>query len=187
MVRNPPPRLTRKVQFGKAFEAEIRNSLKYYQDLSRGELFWMRLMDFMDFYSIHPNMQARHQPGDFIMIRKGTPYLIECKSTVSTNFPFEFVSDHQMSCGETWIRSGGRSYLIIKHDQRHEGNRSQVFAVTMSAYMTLRASILALGRKSIKWEELLRISKELTEIKSRVWNLTPMWEQPRTYTLSQLS
>lgn len=181
-----PPRLTHRVRYGKAFEAEFRNSLKYYQDLSRGEFYWFRLMDFMDFYSIHKSLQARHQPGDFMFIRKGTPYLIECKCTVETSFPFDFVTDHQMNSAESWTRAGGKAYFIIKHDLRPHGLRSKVYAVPIIAYMTVRASTLALGRKSIKWEDLSKISKELLEIKSKTWCLTPLWEQPRTYTMSQL-
>lgn len=181
-----PPRLTRRVRYGKAFEGEFRTSLKYYQDLSRGELFWFRLMDFMDFYAINPRMQARHQPGDFVFIRKGMCFLIECKCTVSTSFPFDFVTDHQMGSMESWVRAGGRSYLIIKHDLRPHGLRSKVYAVPISAYMTIRASTLALGRKSIKWEDISKISRELLELKSKTWCLTPLWEEPRKYTLSQL-
>lgn len=174
------------MRYGKAFEAEFRASLKHFQDLSRGELFWMRLMDFMDFYSIHKNMQARHQPGDFIFIRKGIAYLIECKSTVEPSFPFDFVTDHQLSSGESWCRAGGRAFFVIKNDLRPHGLRSRVYAVPSLAYSSIRASTLALGRKSVKWEDLAKVSKELPELKAKVWNLSPMWEERRTYTLSQL-
>lgn len=178
------PSVTYKSRYGKKFEAEIRNSLRFHQDLSRGELWWMRLMDFMDFYSIHPNMKARHQPADFLMVRRGEPYLLECKCTISlVSFPFEFVTDHQMESMELFTYAGGKSYLIIKHDKSHEGLRDQVFAIDIKSFLDARKDLLALGFKSIKWEEIARRSKELVEIKNRIWSLSSMWEGR---TLSQL-
>ena len=185
-MKRREPRITRKSHYGKAFEGEVRNSLRYCQDLSRGEFYWFRLMDFMDFYAINPHMQARHQPCDFIFMRKGTCYMLECKCTVQPSFPFDFVTDHQMNSMESWVRAGGKSYLIIKNDLRRQEERSRVYAIPIEKYMTLRASTSALGRKSLKWEELSSISKELPELKSKIWCLTPLWEEPKRYTLGQL-
>jgi hypothetical protein len=177
------PKLTYEARLGKAFESEIRASLKFFQDLSRGELYWFRLMDFMDFYSVNRNMRARHQPGDFVMIRRGVPYLLECKSSRQTGFRFEYVTDNQKACGSQFIAAGGRAYLLIRRDvkltpfaQSESNFRDEVFAVDMNAFLDLEHKCLVLGRKSAMWDELRARGKTLSPIKPKVWGLSALWE-----------
>lgn len=167
---------------GKAFEREVRMSLKYHRDFSRGKLYWFRLMDFMDFYVLNRNIRAKHQPADFFMCRHGQAYLLEAKSTVLNRFPFDFLKDHQQESLDLFALSGGKSFLIIKHKKPGRMN-DEVYIISIESYIEMKNDCLKRGKKSATWDEIAKYGQRVPLIKSQIWGISCLWT-PQYNTLS---
>ena len=96
------------VDSGKNFEGEVRASLK------KVRCFWFRIQDTNDVSRFVNKAVAEKQPADFMAVYKGTPILIECKTTKrSKSFPLWYgksrsIPQHQIDYGLEIEKNGGR-------------------------------------------------------------------------------
>ena len=129
---------------GKNFEMEVRRSLK------EANCFWFRIQDTNDVSRFVKKAIAEKQPGDFMSVFKGTPVLIECKtSRRHTAFPLFYgktrsIPIHQVEAAQNIERHGGRAYFLIRKDV---SRNKEAWAVT--------------------WKQVYKMYK--TKSKSRAW------------------
>ena len=76
---------------------------------------------------------AEKQPADFMAVYKGTPILIECKTTRrKISFPLYYgksasIPRHQIDYALENEKNGGRSFFLLRKD---EARKKRVWAVT---------------------------------------------------------
>tara|TARA_E500000305_G_scaffold67050_1_gene53377 strand:+ start:1363 stop:1866 length:504 start_codon:yes stop_codon:yes gene_type:complete len=159
---------------GKKFENEIRQSLK------KVKCFWFRIQDTNDVSRFVDRAIAEKQPADFMAVYKGTPILIECKTTRrKISFPLYYgksasIPRHQIDYALENEKNGGRSFFLLRKD---EARKKRVWAVTPQGVDKMYKKAT---KKSIKWEDIenSKESVELERIPNPVrWDLRKLWEQ----------
>jgi len=159
---------------GKNFEGEVRASLK------KVRCFWFRIQDTNDVSRFVRKAVAEKQPADFMAVFKGTPVLIECKTTKrSKSFPLWYgksrsIPQHQIDYGLEIEKNGGRSFFLIRKD---EPRNKRVFCMPAQA---VRDMYKRAKRKSVKWEEIEKMKGvvEVERISNPVrWNLYKLWRK----------
>lgn len=100
---------------GYDWESTVREVLVDLQEFNRAS--------FHRFYDTKSTMGGvlPSQPGDFLLIMKGYPLLIECKhSEVETTFSRKYISSsvskEQCARMRVWIRSGAGGIFLFKSD-----------------------------------------------------------------------
>lgn len=159
---------------GKNFEAEIRRSL---QD-KRMKCFWFRIQDTNDVSRFVKQAIAEKQPGDFMAVYRGKPYLMECKTTRNlTAFPLYYGSTrsiplHQIQAGERIERHGGVGMILVR---REEPRNKRCFALMPSQAKYLYNEY-GKKRKSVPWSWFEENCTELDRLAKPVrWNLTKLF------------
>tara|TARA_R100001594_G_scaffold112744_2_gene147576 strand:- start:31 stop:531 length:501 start_codon:yes stop_codon:yes gene_type:complete len=162
------------VDSGKNFEGEVRTSLK------KVRCFWFRIQDTNDVSRFVNKAVAEKQPADFMAVVRGTPILIECKTTKrSKSFPLWYgksrsIPKHQIDYGLEIERNGGRSVFLLRKD---EPRKKRVWCMTAQAVRDMYKNA---KRKSVKWEDIAEMKGviEVERLANPVrWNLAKLWRQ----------
>ena len=154
---------------GKLFEQEIRNSLKYIDNL-----WFMRIQDHSSYtHFMKKNVPIRipKTPGDFFAVYDGIPVLLEAKSSksaISYNVS-GYIKDHQLEENRNVIAAGGRAWFLI--NKRNKPRESQVWYVTTQDIEDLQNEK---RRKALKWEDF-PIEREIKKVKAGIWDLQPLF------------
>ena len=157
---------------GKGFENEIRQSLK------KVNCFWFRIQDTNDVSRFVDKAIAEKQPADFMAVYKGTPILIECKTTRrKITFPLYYgktrsIPKHQVDYALEIEKHGGRAFFLLRKD---EPRKKRVFSLTATA---VREMYKKAKKKSVKWEDIENNKGclELERIPNPVrWNLSKLF------------
>ena len=159
---------------GKNFEGEVRASLK------KVRCFWFRIQDTNDVSRFVNKAVAEKQPADFMAVYKGTPILIECKTTKrSKSFPLWYgksrsIPQHQIDYGLEIEKNGGRSFFLLRKD---EPRNKRVWCMSPQA---VRDMYKKAKRKSVKWDEIAKM-KGVVEVESLAnpvrWTLYKLWRK----------
>jgi Holliday junction resolvase len=67
---------------------------------------------------ITPNARGA-QPFDFLLMRNGFVYPIDCKTCVANSFSLERVEDNQRLAFDHWLECGGlHPFFAVEHDDK---------------------------------------------------------------------
>lgn len=152
---------------GYKFEKEIRNSLRKQAD------WWIRLPDFKDFLAGEPEaLQHRSMPGDFVAMKQGSTYLIECKSSSKSSFPFRRITTGQLAGLKSCLKVKGLHGRLLL---RLTSNRQTLaWCLTSKKLFDLMAYRKQAGFKSAKWPHVAHFGREMTRLPS-AWDLSEVW------------
>ena len=152
-----------------AFETETKESLKRIKT-KYPRFYYKRIYDTQAFMKVSPIAIALKQPSDFMAVFKGRPWFIECKSSKNkTSYGFAYVKDHQVDELMEIANAGGNSFLLINN--RSEKRNFKCYAIRVDKFKRLRDEHLFFGRKSVKWNELARLSINIPRLPAGLWKL----------------
>lgn len=141
--------------FGDWVEGQVQEALdRIYRS---GPVFYQRLYDTRSAGSYLPA-----QPGDFIVVANGTPFLVEVKasgkypSLESAGAMRALIKDHQMLGAHLFARAGGRS-LVIFYGRRSRRLEIWDGALVREDYIATRKP---LGRQGLLREGILTEEQE---------------------------
>ena len=93
---------------------------------------------------------APKQPGDWVAICRGTPTLLEAKSSIKEpSFSTENIRPHQWKALVDFALAGGSSYFLL--NRRSTPRHYKCIAIEPCA---LNSIIEQVGRKSVRWKLL---------------------------------
>src|SRR6266487_3759302 len=62
----------------------------------------------------HGNMMTQKQPSDWLAVRNGKAYFIECKSTTNPiSYNMKWIAEHQITDGLEIEKAGGTYYFVL--------------------------------------------------------------------------
>lgn len=163
---------------GKAFEGEIRASLKYLESQLKTRhppivMYWQRIYDLKDWIKANAKVQVPHQPSDFMMIVNGEAYFLECKSTRNaTSYPFAYVKNSQIESLLKLKCSGAHAFLLVCN--RSVPRNFYCSALDIEKFIYLKEKAIDEHRQSIKWVDIRSSAISLPRIKGGMWDLTPL-------------
>ena len=159
---------------GKNFENEIRRSLK-----GSRRIWWFRIQDTNDINRFVKIAVAEKQPADFFSVYRGTPIMLEAKTSRNlTSFPLYYsntpaIAKHQIEAGLRLERAGGISLILIR---REEYRNKKVYAISPQQAKDLYRN--RDSKKSIKWSWFEENAYIVERLKAPLrWNLHKLYEQ----------
>ena len=152
---------------GKNFEMEVRKSLK------DTNCFWFRIQDTNDVSRFVKKAISEKQPGDFMVVKKGTAVLIECKtSRGATSYRLFYgktrtIPPHQVEAAKQIEKHGGKAFFLIRKDATRN---KEVWALTWRQIYKMYSH--GKKRKSIKWQWVKENGIRVERLSSPLrWNI----------------
>jgi len=158
---------------GKVFEAEIRRSLKAFEE-THDNFWWMRLSDYRTWIAANPKLINARQPADFVAIFRGIAHFFECKSTqMARGWNCTYLRPHQHESLNAIHAAGGRAWILIRNHSVKYHNSA--WALSIYEYDWLRDH-LPPTRASFSWEAIDERGLRLPLCKGKIWDLSPVLE-----------
>ncbi len=153
---------------GYTFEAEIARALKslrntYYHKLPDTHAFNPRCPS----CGRDPRLILPKQPADFLVIRNGVPYLVECKSSRNAlSYNIKYIRTHQIESAREWEAAGGKYYFAICRRVPYD---MQVYMVPLGGLFQIMAKMT--NKTMVSWEIIEMFSDAVLErnTKRKTW------------------
>tara|TARA_R100001530_G_C4304045_1_gene151240 strand:- start:632 stop:1141 length:510 start_codon:yes stop_codon:yes gene_type:complete len=156
---------------GKNFESEVRKSLKV------SNCFWFRIQDTNDVSRFVKQAISEKQPGDFFAVYKGTPFLLECKTSQrQTSFPIFYgktksIPDHQVEGAKEVEKHGGKAFFLIRRDEKRN---KRTWALTWKQVYQMYKT----KSKSVSWDWIIKKGIEVQRLSSPVrWDMEELFNK----------
>ena len=101
---------------------------------------------------------ASGQPGDLIMVKHDTAYLVDCKVCKNNRFTLSRIEENQILANEHWERCGNLDYMYFiafNYDGGRELTEDDIVIVPLKILLDIRNS----GEKSVTKEWCVRYGK----------------------------
>lgn len=177
----------RSKKHGYDFEREVSASLKLIEE-SVSQFWFMKLVDTHSFDKIKVVFEGKQSPeklivpkvpADYLIISRGKPIFIECKSTKMERWdPVQAIAPHQLDASLLLERAGAKYFFAVCDRRKPRKHRMLIFS---GKTMRMVCSILEKRKKNptkkkgdstFTWDELDKYALEIQEKQSGcMWNM----------------